>query len=261
MPGVYRSAQWPESLEQWCVATCARNPTSLISFTTGLKLWHRRSVDNRGVHSLVPHGASPEIPGIVVHRCRRIDPVDVVVRADGIRVASPPRCLFDAADMLGFTATRSVMEQMLRDEMCTVGTIADTVARLHHPNRPGSRTMLTVMQSKPKWQRALQSELELLVLLEIERQGLSTPVTQCPVQLPDGSVIHLDFGWPQWKVGLEVDDPAWHDGAAESQRDARRDRKAAVTGWIVPRISRLDVEGPLRDAVADVAQILRGRAA
>jgi very-short-patch-repair endonuclease len=259
MPGVYRSAQWPESLEQLCVATCARNPSALISFTTGLRVWNRRGVPGSDVHSLVTHGASPELPLVVVHRCRRIDDVDIVERPDGIRIASPPRCLFDSADMLGFDRTRSVMEQMLNDRMCTLGTIADTLSRLYHPNRPGSRTLQAVLRSKPTWQRALQSELELRVLREIERQQLPAPITQCPLQLPDGTTIHLDFGWPQWKVGLEVDDPAWHDGALESQRDARRDRKATMLGWAVPRITRLDVDARITEAVSDVAVILGAR--
>ncbi len=261
MPGVYRSAQWPESVEQWCVAACARNPTALISFPTGLRLWNQRGVRADGVHTLVSHGASPELPQITVHRCRRIDPVDIVERPDGIRVASPPRCLFDSADIIGFDRTRSVMEQMLNDRMCTLDTIADTLSRLYHPNRPGSRTMRSVIHSKPKWQRALQSELELRVLREIERQGLPAPVTQCPLMLPDGRLIHLDFGWPQCKVGLEVDDPAWHDGALESQRDAWRDRKATMLGWSVPRLTRLDVESGISEAVSDVAVILGRRAA
>lgn len=261
MPGVYRSAQWPESLEQWCVATCARNSSALISFTTGLRMWHRRNIPLSGVHALVVHGASPELPQVTVHRCRRIDPVDIVERPDGIRLASPPRCLFDSADMLGFNATRSVMEQMLNDRMCTLGTVADTLSRLHHPNRPGSRTLRAVLHSKPKWQRALQSELELRVLWEIERQRLPAPITQCPLVLPGDTTIHLDFGWPQWKVGLEVDDPAWHDGALESTRDARRDRKATMMGWAVPRITRLDIEACISEAVSDVAVILGQRAA
>lgn len=261
MPGVFKSAQWPESLEQWCVAACARNSAAMIGLTTAGALWKHRGVRNRGLHTLLPHGRAPELPGMIVHRCRQIDPVDVVERPDGIRLTSPPRTVFDSADMLGFEGTRSVLEQVLREEQCTFGTMCDTLSRLYHPNRPGSRTMLEVIRSKPSWQRALQSELEVRVLMEIERQGLPSPVTQCPVMLPGGLPIHLDFGWPTWKVGLEVDDPTWHDGAAESQRDARRDRKATSVGWAIARVTRLDVEGDLRDAVHDVGVIIGGRAA
>ena len=261
MPGVFKSRQWPDSLEQRCAAACARNERAIISFTTALRLWNLRRVPTNGVHVLIAHGTTPEMPGIIVHRCRRIDPVDVVERPDGIRVASPPRALFDGADMLGFDGSRSVLEQILNERLCTIDTMADTVARLHHPNRPGARTMLDVVGSRPTWQRALQSDLEVRVLQEIERQHLPLPVAQYRLLLPDGRPIHLDFGWPQWKVGLEVDDPAWHAGAAEQQRDHRRDRKALLLGWVVPRVARLDVEGPLREAIRDVGEIIRQRAA
>lgn len=259
MPGVFKSAQWPTTFEQTLAAVCARNESAHIAFTTADRLWGFRGVKDRTLHALLVHGAAPRIPGVIVHRCRRIDPVDIVERPDGIRVTSPPRSLFDSADMLGFDAARSILEQMLHEGLCTLETVVDTVARLQHPHRPGSRTMRAVIASKPRWQSALQSGLEWRVLQEIERQGLPMPVAQCPVHLPDGHVIHLDFGWPEWQLGLEVDDPAWHDGALESHRDARRDRKAAVAGWLVPRITRLDVEHGIRDAVADVAAIVAHR--
>lgn len=259
MPGVFRSAQWPVTFEQTLAAACARNAGVHIAFTTADRVWGFRGIVDRQVHTIVTHGASPRLPGVVVHRCRQIDPVDVVERPDGIRVTSPPRSLFDSADMLGFDATRSALEQLLHEGMCTIDTVIDTVNRLYHPNRPGARTMRAVIDSKPRWQRALQSGLELRVLREIERQGLPTPEPQCPVQLPDGAVIHLDFGWPAWQVGLEVDDPTWHSPTLAAHRDARRDRKAGVAGWFVVRVSRIDVEQAVRDAVADVAAIIDRR--
>jgi very-short-patch-repair endonuclease len=259
MPGVVRSRQFPDGLEQQYASICARNPAALIGFTSAATSWSFRKTRSNGVHALVPHGVSPELPGIIVHRCRRIDPVDIVERDDGIRLTSPPRTLFDAADMLGFGVARSVLEQLLHEERCTYGTMVDTVLRLGHPNRPGTRTMLEVIASRPKWRRALQSDLEMRVLAEIERRALPVPVTQCPVALASGAVIHLDFGWPEWSVGLEVDDPAWHAGVEERHRDARRDRQAAVVGWVVPRVSKIDVEGHLREAIDDVAAIIGRR--
>jgi predicted DNA-binding transcriptional regulator AlpA len=261
MPGVVRSLQFPDGELQAYSAACARNPAALVGFTSACRMWKFRKVQDPGRYILVPHGVSPELPGIVVRRCRRIDPVDIVERPDGIRVTSPPRSLFDSADMLGLSAARSVMEQILHEELATLGTITDTFARLAHPNRPGTRTMAAVIASRPMWRAALQSDLEMRVLAEIERQGLPRPVTQCPVLLPTGATIHLDFGWPQWSVGLEVDDPAWHAGVEESHRDSTRDRKAATLGWMVPRVSKIDVERGLREAIADVALIIDHRRA
>lgn len=257
--GVYVSRQWPAGRDQQLAAACARNASALIGFTTAAKLWGLRRVTDNRIHVLVPHGASPDLAGIIIHRCRRIDEVDIVRRDDGIRLTSPPRTLFDSADMLGVSASRSAMEQLLHEKRCTLGTILDTFLRLAHPNRPGSTTMAEVIASRPTWRQALQSDLELRVLEEIERQRLPAVETQCPVVLGDGRVIHLDFGWPQWRVGLEVDDPAWHAGVEERHRDANRDRKAAAIGWSIPRVSKIDVQGDLADAIRDVSMILSQR--
>lgn len=257
--GVYVSRQWPIGRDQLLASACARNPAALIGFTTAAKLWGLRGITDNRIHVLIPHGASPELDGIIVHRCRRVDEVDIVQRGDGIRLTSPPRTLFDSADMLGFKGCRSAMEQMLHDEMCTLGTILDTFVRLAHPNRPGTRTMAEVIASRPMWRKALHSDLEIRVLDEIERQRLPAAVTQCPVVLGNKQVIHLDFGWPQWQVGLEVDHPAWHAGVEERHRDNNRDRKAIAVGWAVPRVSKIDVDGDLAGAIRDVAVILRQR--
>ena len=192
------------------MALCAMGMSIAIGFTTAFKLWGFRGVVDKRIHILTPHAASPEIAGVVVHRCRRIDAVDLVPRPDGIRVTSPQRTLFDSADLLGVRAARSVMEQILHEKLCTLGTINDTSIRLAHPNRPGSRTMAEMIGSRPAWRAALHSALELRVLMEIERH-----------------------------------------------RDMNRDRKAGTVGWLVPRVSKIDVNGGLADAVGDVGLILR----
>lgn len=258
-PGVFRSAQYPPSALATLRAACARNPDALVAFTSACHEWHFRNIPETGVHILVPHGVSPELDGITVHRCRRIDPVDVVERADGVRLTSPPRTLFDSADMLGVSLARSATEQIIRERMCTLATIIDTFARLRHPQRPGSRTMALVLASRPPWRAALQSHLEHTVLEACEAHRLPPVTAQCPVHLANGRVIHLDFGWPEFRVGLEVDDPAWHAGLDERRRDTRRDRKAAVAGWQVTRVTKLDVEGDLGDALSDLALILGQR--
>ena len=255
-PGVYRSNQWPDERAQQMAALCATGPDVMIGLTTALKEWGFRRVDDMRLHVLTPHGSSPDVVGAVVHRCRKIDLVDIVERPDGIRLTSPPRSLFDSADILGVTAARSVLEQMLHEGRCTLGTFIDTTIRLGHPSRPGSRTIQEVIASRPKWRKALQSDLEQRVLAEIERQELPAPVSQCPVQLPNSRLIHLDFGWPDVLVGLEVDDPAWHAGLDDRHRDIGRDRKAIRIGWAVPRVSKIDVEGQLRDAIDDVKATL-----
>ena len=200
MPGVFRSAQWPCNREQVLAAVCARNLAAMIGFTTAGQLWVLRRMSDPKIHVLVPHGCSPAMEGVVVHRCRRIDPVDIVQRPDGIRLSSPPRTIFDCADMIGFEATTSVLEQLLNEQRVTFGTISDTVHRLYHPQRPGAKTMLAVIRGRPAWRAALQSDLEVKVLEEMSRQNLPVPVTQFPMRLPDRDIV-IDFAWPALKLG------------------------------------------------------------
>jgi very-short-patch-repair endonuclease len=261
LPGVYRSVQWPAGREQILGAICARNASAVIGFTTAGQLWSLRKMHDARIHVLIHHGHSPEMDGIVVHRCRRVDAVDIVQRNDGIRLTSPPRTLFDAADMIGASATASVLEQLLHEQRCTLGTVTDTLARLYHPRRPGSTTMLAVLRSRPAWRSALQSGLEAQVLEEIANQGLPTPTTQFRMSLPGGPAIAIDFAWPDLRVALEVDHPAWHAGGEESHRDKRRDRKLTSIGWSALRLTDTDVAAGLVEAIADVGVVLRTRAA
>jgi len=259
LPGVFRSSQWPCRREQVLGAVCARNSAALIAFTTAGQEWNYRRMTDPMIHVLIFHGRSPEMDGVVVHRCRRIDDVDIVERPDGIRLTSPPRTIFDSADMIGHEATASVIEQVLNEQRMTFGTISDTLQRLYHPNRPGSKTMLEVIRSRPSWQRALQSDLEVRVIEEMTHQGLPRPIPQYPMTLPGGLNVVIDFAWPSHQVAVEVDHPAWHDGQLDSHNDKSRDRKLTMIGWAPTRITNIDVNRGLRDAVADIGRILSAR--
>lgn len=117
--------------------------------------------------------------------------------------------------------------------------------------------MLAVIRGRPAWRAALQSDLEVKVLEEMSRQSLPLPATQFPMRLPgrDRDIV-VDFAWPAFQLAVEVDHPAWHNGAADLYADKGRDRKLATIGWASARITDIDVNGGLREAVADIGTIL-----
>ena len=120
--------------------------------------------------------------------------------------------------------------------------------------------MRLVLESRPAWRSAVQSELELLVLNEIERQGLPTPEVQFWFRLPNGKRVRFDFAWPEYTALLEVDHPFWHAGGENSHRDKNRDLDMATVGWQTMRITDLNVNAGLKVAVAKVAAVLARRA-
>jgi predicted transcriptional regulator of viral defense system len=258
LPGVLRSATWPAGDEQLMAAACARYPDAAVGFTSAARWWElRRFPRPRQMHLLLPHGHSPDIPGVVTHRSRRIDAVDVVRIPGGIRVTSPARTLFDCADLVGPRVTASALEQLIDRGHGTFATHLATFTRLAHGRRPGTRTMRRVLGSRPSWRAAMQSDLEVRVLDAITTAGLPQPTTQHNLRLGRSERIRIDFAWPDLKLALEVDHPFWHAGAEEAHRDKRRDRRLLALGWHVVRITDVDVSSGLGAATEDLAAVIR----
>ncbi len=259
-PGVYMSTAYSAGPMQMMTAACLRNPRAAIAFTTAGRLWGLRGMKDDGIHVIVPHGCSPELPGLVVHRCRRVDPVDVAARrVDGIALTSPPRTAFDAAALIGADATESVIEQLLSEQRCTFDTLMRTMERLYHPRRPGALVTRAVLLGRPAWRGAARSELERRFRAAIEANGLPQPFVNHAVVLADGSRVEVDLAWPAWRVAGEVDHPFWHDGRAESRRDKRRDRKLGAVAWQSVRFTDWDIEHGMEEALADLRAILIAR--
>ena len=253
----YLCAAYELGPEQRMAAVCALDDRVAIGLTTAGRHFQMRGMVGTDVHALVPHGSSPSWPGVVVHRSRRIDAVDITLDdADGIRYTSPPRTAFDCADLLGPDRTESVIEQLLRDQRCTLETLTSTAARLFHQSRPGSRTMRAVLASRPAWRNSARSELERMVREAIETRGLPSPAVNERIKLPDGQVIEVDLWWPDWDVAGEVDHPFWHDGERERHRDRTRDRRLLTMGVETIRFDTLDASGGLHDALDDLTAIL-----
>lgn len=258
--GIYRSPHVPLGRTQLMAAACLANPEAAIGFTTAGREWGFRRMAGAEVHVLVPHGSTPELPGIEVHRCRRIDAVDLAGRrGDGIRLTSPPRTLFDSGAVVPEDALASAIEQAIADRRCTIGTLMSTRARLFHPNRPGAQRFDAVLQGRPALRGAARSELERTVRAAIQLAGLPAPEVNAWFVLPNGERIRIDLAWPAWRLAVEVDHPFWHDREEEAARDKRRDRKLAVAGWLSLRISKLDVDVRLADAVSDIGAVLLQR--
>ena len=125
-------------------------------------------------------------------------PVDITVR-NGLRVTSPPRT---CSTVPTCSASRRRHRTGVADRLGpgTFETHVDCWVRLGRRRRPGTRTMAAVLRSRPAWQRALQSDLEVRVLAEIARQELPVPVAQWSMRLSDGRNIVVDFAWPSLRT-------------------------------------------------------------
>ncbi|MDZ7679277.1 MAG: type IV toxin-antitoxin system AbiEi family antitoxin domain-containing protein [Acidimicrobiales bacterium] len=258
--GVYRSPAHPVTRVQALSAICQYSEVAVIGLTTAGQELGLRKMSDRRIHVLVPHGSGLSLPGVEVHRCRQIDPIDIALpRRDGVRLTSPPRTIFDASALLDVAAIESVIEQVLLEGRCSVNMLVRTGERLHHPTRPGASTFQRAVLGRPAWRGAARSDLEVRFRQAVERHGLPSPAVNTHIEVAPGEWYEMDTSWPEWKVIGEIDHPFWHNGASETLRDRQRDRRLAALGWLTARFDQWDLDHGLDQALVELAAILVDR--
>ena len=259
---VYRLAAAPATAEQRMALACAAGPDVVVSHRSAGRVWGLRRLgqDDR-LHVTIRARSNRQVRGVVIHRSHRIEAVDVVERADGIRLTSAPRTAFDLAAVLHDDALASILEQLLHDERCTVPTLFATGRRLGEHGRSGSARFTRVLQSRPALLKPAASDLELKLERALVEAGLPRPLRQQALRLPSGEVVHPDFYWPAQREAVEVDHVTWHGGKLDLTYDKRRDRQLWQLGIHVTRVTDDEIRRHLGRAVADIATILRSRAA
>jgi hypothetical protein len=253
---VYRSIAHPVTLLQRCVALCLAHPRGYVTGPTAGTLDGLRRMPNAAaLHFALPHGARIDrIPGVTLRQTTHIGPFDVEHRPDGLRIARAPRLAFDLAADLDDRSHRSVVDQLLHERRCTVDELSAIGERLGHPARPGSMRFhrtLAVRSGPP-----VESHPELRVAEALLGRGVPIVVQTTWLTLPDGSRARLDMSVPELRWGVEVDVHPDHLGIEGTTSDKRRDRRCHLIGWVVERVTSLDLLD--LDAVADELAALYG---
>ncbi|MEV6693339.1 hypothetical protein AB0M35_17900 [Micromonospora sp. NPDC051196] len=124
-----------------------------------------------------------------------------------------------------------IIDAMLRQKLVD-HTGLDAVARAN-AGRPGGRRAEWVFgladagaQSPP------ESQLRVRLILA----GLPRPVTQHPVRLASGRVLHPDLCWPEYRVAVEYDGH-WHSDPDQLHLDRQRLNQLVAAGWRVLHVT------------------------
>lgn len=239
---VVRLAGSPRTLAQRCVALCLAHPRGFVTGpTAGRLLELRRMPRSAPLHLALPHPCHvPAIAGVHFRQTTRVEPIDVVQRPDGIRLASPARLAFDLAADLGALDHLSVVEQLLHRELTDVDTLVRTARRLAHPRRSGSLRFVRTLGERGN-RAAAESHPEVLLAEALRARGVPIQVQVTWLTLPNGRRIRVDLSVPEVRWGLEIDVHPDHLGLAGSTADKRRDRQCHLIGWQVDRVTELDL--------------------
>lgn len=240
---VVRIASSPATLLSRCAGMCLAYPAAFVTGPTAGKLTGLRRMPRPDpIHLCVRHGSNVgPLVGVVLRQSTSIHPSDVQSRRpDGIRLASPPRLVFDLGADLTQADHASVVEQVLHEERCTFATMLITARRLLHPLRPGSTTVATTLESRVAG-NAAESHDEVDLARALRSTGVPVEVGSTWLDLPNGGRAHLDLSVPALRWGIEVDVHPDHLLLEGTSRDKRRDRQCHLIGWQVERVTRLDL--------------------
>jgi very-short-patch-repair endonuclease len=255
---VYRFIGVPQSYEQRAAAACASAPDVVISHKSAGRLWGLRKCQTEQMHALTGVGSHRKLPGVVIHWSQLV-PSDVVQRADGIRLTSPTRTLFDLGKVLNDPDLESVVEQALRLGMTNVAALQSIRARLQSPGRNGSAGLGHILDARQPGAKPADSHLELRVERAIKRAGLPRPIRQQQFTLDNGTSIRVDFYWPDLALVLEVDHDEWHGSRRDRAADKWRDRQVQRLGVDTIRVTDSDVEERMDQWIADLRVIINAR--
>jgi hypothetical protein len=211
------------------------------------------------LETTVVRGRYPDIPDVVVHRAKRIDPLDVVV-VDGIRTTSIARMLCDLGAVVDQDTVEKVLDWALYrgiDERW----VRQTLDRVRRPGPSGTATLDRVLNDPRRAGQIPQTFFERLVQRAATAPDLPPLVLQHPIHHPvtGKRLAVVDGMFVEWRIALEAHSKQWH-GGGRIWRDLERDNKLKAIGIDVVYVTWMLAQRPdeLLGLVRDTHQVRVG---
>lgn len=206
------------------------------------------------VHVLVPKALRVSAQkGIRLHVSGLDDPPPALTSDSGGARTSPEQAAWECAVWLEPVRAIGIVDALLRQGLTTPAALTTVADR--HVGRPGGRRAGWVFDlADPGAQSPPESHLRVRLVLA----GLPRPVTQHPVRLPSGLVLHPDLAWPQYRVAVEYDGH-WHHDEERLHLDRRRLNELVAAGWLVLPVTSHRLHREFPKVAAEVRAALTSR--
>jgi hypothetical protein len=232
-------------------AVLAAGRTAVLSHRSAAAAWGLRP--HGGVHELsVPNrnGRKPrQNAEMFVHRVPGLLPHETT-RVRGLPVTTVARTHLDLAAGLQPHALRRVAEQAERLELFDLRAFERLLA--DHGGEAGTPALRAVLADFAAFGVTLtRSELEARMLQLCLDHGLPRPQVNV---WRNGR--ELDFRWPAARLIVETDGWGTHKTRRAFEEDRARDRRLAVEGWRVIRITHRQLRDEPDGIAADIVALL-----
>ena len=182
----------------------------------------------------IPGRGSRSVPGVLIHRTRRLDADDVTV-IDNIPCTSLARTFLDYAELATPRQLERACEQAEIQRIYDQRAIDRAIER--NPGRRGARRLLAVTAGFRPGTTPTRNDLEEAMLAICERIGAPRPLVNGWIPFPEGGGAEPDFLWPGPKRIVEVDGYETHGTRHAFESDRARDRRLKLLGYEVIRFT------------------------
>ena len=261
MAGVMRVPGSPRSQMQRLWAAHLRlGAESVLALGSAARLWGLKSIEECRPTLVVPHHRTPKTEsGMIVHRTRRLEEVDVGA-IDGLPVTRPARTLVDLSSETGKARLTAALEEAHYDRIVGYTEVGRALVRLGEAGRHGAVLLAELLDERTGGRDLEQSALERLLSDLFDAAGITDVTRQHP--LPSlGQVRGLVDGLiPRGAVIAEGDGRRWHSRCADMVRDRERDLAAAEMGIQTLRFMHEQLTSDLEGCAAQLRRTVDLRA-
>ena len=233
----------------WMAAVLACGTDAVTSHGASARLLSLdRSTRLGAIHISLPAGRRSSPPGLIVHRPRRLEVVDLTTHF-AIPTTTATRTLFDQASLLSPAPLRQQFEQAEYLELLDRPRLRQLLDGAS--GRRGLGALRELLGAEPLPLAETRSRLERILLSTCRTYGLPLPLVNVP--LLD---YEVDFLWPAARFVVEADG-GQHRGP-QRDRDNARDIDLARAGHLVRRSSG-EALADERSVAREVREILAER--
>jgi very-short-patch-repair endonuclease len=233
------------------VMACGRG--AVLSHFDAAALWG--IYDSRGstIHVTTTRSAR-KLPGIKVHRARKLDPADVS-KKNGIPVTTVARTLIDLTDLLSDDRVLRATREAEYLKLLNIDTLIAAVKRANGRQRLNELTRALERHTPGQ---IVREELEHRFLELVHEADLPPPQTNVKVKTWRRT-YKVDCLWPDEAVAVELDGRDAHARVTAFEEDRARDAALTASGLRPLRFTwyRVTCEGD--EVLAELNATLSGR--
>lgn len=239
-------------------------PGSVLSHWSAARLWGfpvPRAEPDEPIHlSAARTARRAPLPGVVVHRTRRLNTGDIDRPVPRLPATSTARTILDLAGAgIGDRRLSHVVETQLVAGCPTADDLVVMLDRCGHSGVRGTTRLRRLLDGLLDEQPVPDSILEQRFVELLRDQALGGFERQVAPPWYDGRRGVVDLVNHAAALIVEVDGRRWHATSQAMVDDRRRDRRAVANGWQVVRLTWSDLVDRPTDTAAELAGIVASR--